>query len=78
MPDHRTIETANPRAYQRKFFPLVPYHHNLLAGLVGGIVGALCVFATGGGDYWNVVVPGALIAQALLGGFAFLRQRRHN
>jgi nicotinamide riboside transporter PnuC len=78
MPDRREKASADPRVYQRKFFPLVPYHQLLVAALVGGIIGALCVFATDRGEYWNVVVGSALIAQALLDGFAFIRQRHHD
>jgi hypothetical protein len=76
MPDRRTRE-PDPRAYQRKFFPLVSYPHHILAGVVGGIVGALYVFAAGRGDYLDVVLGSALSAQLLLGGFALIRQRWH-
>ena len=76
MRDRPTERPVDPSAYQLSFFPLVPYSHNSLAGLVGGIIGALWVVLAHRGEYVDAVFGGALIAQALLGGFALMRQRR--
>jgi hypothetical protein len=55
MPDRHTNGRVEDRAYQRSFFPLVPCSHNLIAGLLGGILGALYVVITGHGEYFDAL-----------------------
>jgi hypothetical protein len=62
-------------SYQRAFFPLVSYKQVLLAGLVGGLVGAAYALLGGSHDYFDAFVGGGLIAQLALGAFAAFRAR---
>jgi hypothetical protein len=63
------------RSYQRAFFPLVPYKHHLLAGLVGGLLGCAYVLLGGGNDYVWAFLIGAFIAQLAQGVVAVFRAR---
>jgi hypothetical protein len=64
------------RAYQRRFFPLVPYWHHFLAGLAGGFVGLMYALVSGQGDYFWSFWLGAFISQLALGVAAEVRRRR--